>query len=88
MEQSNKMTNKEEISEVDLEKLWHYFHEIVDNRKDAGYENLQIAGLMMAYSLKLYRFELSDQAYKSLLNYIFEQHKSMLDEHFTNVTIH
>ena len=61
------MNKDEQITEDDLEALWNYFHEIVDNRRDAGYQNLQIAGLMMAYSLKLYRFELSYNALKELL---------------------
>jgi len=82
------MNKDEQITEDDLEALWNYFHEIVDNRRDAGYQNLQIAGLMMAYSLKLYRFELSDNAYKSLLNFIFHQHEAMLDESFTKATMH
>ena len=35
------MNKDEQITEDDLEALWNYFHEIVDNRRDAEYQNLQ-----------------------------------------------
>lgn len=63
-----------------IEELWNYFHNVTADLEEKEYTHLEMAGLMMAYSLKLYRMKLDDQSYQGMLNYIFQQHSAMMNQ--------
>jgi hypothetical protein len=63
-----------------IEELWNYFHNVTSDLEEKEYTHLEMAGLMMAYSLKLYRMKLDDRSYQGMLNYIFQQHSAMMNQ--------
>jgi len=68
--------------------LWDYFHSVTSELHDKNYTHLELAALMMAYSLKLYRLKLDDQGYQGMLNFIFQQHNRIAKEDGKLPTLH
>jgi len=83
----NDSQSDEELGER-IALLWDYFHVFTSDLEEKEYSHLEMAGLMMTYSLKLYRMKLDDQEYHGMLNFIFQQHRAMAKENGNSHTLH
>ena len=63
-----------------ISQLWDKFHKVVADLNEEEYSHLEIAGLMQAYALKLYRMKLTDDEDRGMLNYIFLQHNRIMED--------
>lgn len=78
--------DQESIDKVS--QLWDKFHKVVADLSEEDFTHLEIAGLMQAYALKLYRMKLNDDDYRGMLNYIFLQHNRIMNEDNESNTLH